>query len=158
MFRKIDTFSSYRKGLDFLQKILKLPRIIERCEKKSSGSDTMTANKEKVEIELDVIKTPMGLVPSIEGLHQVAERFFQDLQELKAENASLRRLLADQAYTLEMIRTELEEVRETITRIGHVFRENFRKITANISALESTIEGQTVNLEIKIRELEKRLE
>ncbi|MFX0197316.1 MAG: hypothetical protein ACFFCW_14425 [Candidatus Hodarchaeota archaeon] len=117
----------------------------------------MSANKEKVEIELNVIKTPMGLVPSVEGLHQVTERLYQDLQELKAENASLRRLLADQAYSFETIRSELDEVREIITRIGNVFRKNFRRITANISALESTIESQTVNLEIKIQELEKKL-
>ena len=118
----------------------------------------MRADKEIVEIKLDVISTPMGPVPSVGGLHQVAERFFQDLRELRTENASLRRLIADQAYSLETIRSEMEEFRKAITSIGHVVRENFRKITANISTLESTIESQTVNLEIKIRELEQKLE
>lgn len=124
----------------------------------SPGSDPQNEAKEPVEIELDVIKTPKGLVPSVEGLHQVVERVYQDLMELKSENRSLRRLLAEHAYSLETIRSELVEVREALTRVEHTSRADLREITALVSALESSIEDHTVNLEIKIRTLEKQLE
>ena len=122
--------------------------------KNSSDKET----KDPIEIELEVIKTPMGLVPSAEGLHQVVERLYQEIQTLKIEHNSLSRLLAEQVYSLETFRSELEEIREGLRNIGPNMREELQKDTAHISALESTIEDQVVNLELKIKTFEKQLE
>jgi len=122
--------------------------------KNSSDKET----KEPIEIELEVIKTPIGLVPSAEGLHQVVEQIYQEIRALKIENNSLSRLLAEQVYSLETFRSELDEIRGSLSHIGSSIREDLQKITAHISALESTIEDQVVNLELKIKTLEKQLE
>jgi predicted nucleic acid-binding Zn-ribbon protein len=122
--------------------------------KNSSDKET----KDPIEIELEVIKTPMGLVPSVEGLHKVVERLYQEIQTLKIEHNSFSRLLAEQVYALETFRSELEEIRGSLRHIGPSIREELLKITAHISALESTIEDQVVGLELKIKTLEKQWE
>ena len=124
----------------------------------SPGSDPKNDINEPVEIELDVIKTPKGLVPSVEGLHQVVEHIYHELRKLKIENRSLYRLLADHAYSLESTRSELAKLREALDISGKTSKADIRKITAQILAVESSIEDHTVNLEIKIRTLEKKLE
>ncbi len=124
----------------------------------SPGSDPKNDINEPVEIELDVIKTPKGLVPSVEGLHQVVERIYHELIKLKTENRSLYRLLADHSYSLESTRSELAKLRETLDISKKSSKVDIRKLAAQISAVESSIEDHTVNLEIKIRTLEKKLE
>ncbi len=142
-------------------------------------------NDQKIKIGVQAVKTPKGTVPTVKGLHNVVgailakhktdfegaktemstimEDLFkrQGLQErlnrLEAEIGSIRKLIAEQLISLQIMREDLNELVKKVDSLGGreaIDEEDIKNLVSQaIKKIEEKAGENTRKLELKILEL-----
>jgi len=146
-----------------------------------SGSE----NDEKIKIGVEAVKTPKGTVPTVKGLHNVVSAILakhktdfegaktemvtiiedafkkQNLQErfrrLEAEIGSIRKLIAEQLISLQVMREDLNELLKKVDNLSGreaINEEDIKKLISQVvKKIEEKVGESNRRLELKILEL-----
>ena len=146
---------------------------------------TESKNDEKIKIGVEAVKTPKGTVPTVKGLHSVVGAILakhkadfegaksemstviddafknQGLQErfnrLEAEIGSIRKLIAEQLISLQVMREDLNDLLKKVDSIGEreaINEEDMKKLISQaVKKIEEKVGENSRRLELKILEL-----
>ncbi|MFX0162220.1 MAG: hypothetical protein ACFE68_02620 [Candidatus Hodarchaeota archaeon] len=144
---------------------------------------------QKIKIGVEAVKTPKGTVPTVKGLHSVVGAILakhkadfegaksemstliedafkrQGLQErlnrLEAEIGSIRKLIAEQLISLQVMREDLNDLLKKVDSLGGrevADEQDIKKLIAQaVKKIEEKVGENNRRLELKILELIEKL-
>lgn len=125
------------------------------------NSERNSSNNKEVSLEIEAIKTPAGLVPTVKSVEKVVnslnilsediantrDTLLERILSVEKDVISIRKLLAEQIVTLEAAKETLNELTSKITASLEQFTDKWREMEDAITSMDLTI-----------RELQERLE
>jgi len=137
------------------------------------SSKRNSSNNKEVTFEIEAIKTPAGLVPSVKSVEKVVnslnilsediantrDTLLERILNVEKDVISIRKLLAEQIVALEATKETLNELTSKITSALKQFTDKWREIEDAMTSMDVTIREMQEGLEelsIKIEE-EKEL-
>ncbi|MHA1583229.1 MAG: hypothetical protein ACTSYM_12150 [Candidatus Baldrarchaeia archaeon] len=120
-----------------------------------------SSNNKEVAFEIEAIKTPAGLVPTVKSVEKIVnslnvlsediantrDTLLERILNVEKDVISIRKLLAEQIVALEATKETLNELTSKITTV-------LRQFTDKWCEIEDTI----TSMDVTIRELQERLE
>jgi len=131
------------------------------------------SSDKEVALEIEAIKTPAGLVPTVKSVEKVVnslnvlskdiantrDTLLERILNVEKDVITVRKILAEQTVTLEATRETLSELSSKIVDAFKQFTERWREIEDTITSMEVTlreIQERLEELSIKIEEKEER--
>jgi len=134
-----------------------------------------SSNSKEVAFEIEAIKTPAGLVPTVKGVEKIVnslnilsediantrDTLLERILNVEKDVISIRKLLAEQIVALEATKGTLNELTSKITTVLKQFTDKWREIEDTITSMDVTIREMQERLEelsIKIEEEKELIE
>ncbi len=141
--------------------------------RKSPGRSS--SNNKEVAFEIEAIKTPAGLVPTVKSVEKIVnslnilsediantrDTLLERILNVEKDVISIRKLFAEQIVALEATKETLNELISKITTVLKQFTDKWREIEDTITSMDATIREMQERLEelsIKMEEEKELIE